>query len=352
MQQVAERRKVLSVLDEQFESYYGEAFEVELLGFKQRAFDNGWGITNIATFSLAQWCGLEVPAPLADNILTMLTTKRIKVNLLPAESPRGTSPEATTPTVGANPNGPLAWGSQGSSNRASGLGAAGGSGGPAASGSGGSAAGAPGSAGVATRLGPAPRSSTPVQLRPATTSAVAATGPPGPPPGPPAGSPPGSVANRHLSPGHMPWPSAGTRCRHRHPNLPAECWILEPLRTHELEGLYGADEVKSMTSSLSSNIARSDPLWDLTTRAWNAADQSVFFTENMLGVPMRNEPTYWMAAWWGGKKSNNENRYIEMGCRACGYRTNRIHCFAPFSGSGPSNMDLLVEAFKAFFEVR
>ena len=41
-----------------------------------------------------------------------------------------------------------------------------------------------------------------------------------------------------------------------------------------------------------------------------------------------------------------------MGCRVCGYRTSRIYCFAPFSGSGPSNMELLVEAFKAFFEVR
>ena len=105
--------------------------------------------------------------------------------------------------------------------------------------------------------------------------------------------------------------------------------------------------MKSITSSLSSNLARTDPLWDLTL-----ADQSVFFTETMIGMTMRNEPTYWMAAWWGGKKWNNENRYIEMGCRVCGYRTNRIHCFAPFSGSGPSNMDLLVEVFKAFFNVR
>ena len=134
--------------------------------------------------------------------------------------------------------------------------------------------------------------------------------------------------------------------------MPAECWVLEPLRTHELEGLYGADEVKSITSSLSSNIARSDPLWDLTTWAWNLADQSVFFTGNMVGVPMRNEPTYWMTAWWGGRKWNNEGRYIEMGCRVCGYRTARIFCFAPFRGSGPSNMELLVEAFKAFFEGR
>ena len=114
----------------------------------------------------------------------------------------------------------------------------------------------------------------------------------------------------------------------------------------------GAEEVKSITSSLSSNIARNDPMWDLTNRAWTLADQHVFFTENMLGVHMRNEPTYWFAAWWGGKKWNNESRYIEMGCRVCGYRTSRIYCFAPFSGSGPSNMDLLVEVFKAFFEVR
>ena len=91
---------------------------------------------------------------------------------------------------------------------------------------------------------------------------------------------------------------------------------------------------------------------DLTNRAWTLADQSVFFTESMLGVPMRNEPTYWIAAWRGGKKSNNENRYIELGCRVCGYRTRRIHCFAPFHGSGPNNMDLLVEVFKAFFNIR
>jgi hypothetical protein len=160
------------------------------------------------------------------------------------------------------------------------------------------------------------------------------------------------VANRHQLPSQVPWPSAATRCRHQHPNLPDECWFLEPLRRHELDGLMGADEVKSITSSLSSNCARADPLWDLTNRAWTLADQSVFFTESMLGVPMRNEPTYWMAAWWGGKRSNNENRYIEMGCRVCGYRTRRIHCFAPFNGSGPSNMDLLVEAFKAFFNIR
>jgi hypothetical protein len=155
---------------------------VELSGFKQRAFDNGWGITNIAAFSRSQRCGLDVPVPLVDNILAALSAKRIRVNLLPAESPRGTPPEGTTPTVGANPNGPLAWGSQGSSNRASGLGAAGGSGGPAASGFGGSDAGALGSAGAATWLGQTPPvptgSSTPVQLRPATTSAVAATGQP------------------------------------------------------------------------------------------------------------------------------------------------------------------------------
>jgi hypothetical protein len=51
MQQVAERRKVLSVLDETFEIFYGEGYAMELLAFTQRAFDNGWGITNVATFN-------------------------------------------------------------------------------------------------------------------------------------------------------------------------------------------------------------------------------------------------------------------------------------------------------------
>ena len=171
MQQVAERRKVLSVLDETFEAFYGEAYTMELLWFKQRAFDNGWGITNIATFNKSQFCGLEVPASLVDNILTALSAKRIKANLLPAESPRGTPPEGTTPTMGANPNGQLAWRSQGSSNRASGLGAAGGSGGPAASGSGGSAAGAPGSAGAARGLAQTPGPEGVIYPGPATAGA-------------------------------------------------------------------------------------------------------------------------------------------------------------------------------------
>jgi hypothetical protein len=351
MQQVAERRKVLSVLDEMYENFYGEGYAMELLMFKQRAFDNGWGITNIASFSRSQWCGLEVPVQLADTILSALSAKRIRADLLPAESPRAPPPEGTTPTVGANPNGPLARGSQSSSSRASGLGAAGGSGDPAASGSGGSAANAPGSAGAATWLGKAPPGKAPpVHLRPATTTtlAVAATGPPGLP----AGTPQGSAANRHQSPGQVPRPTGTVKCRHLFPRLPDECWFLEPLRMHELESLLGGEEVKSITNSIGSHVNPGEPMWDLTTFAYQLADRSVFFTEPMLKMPVRPEPTYWFTAYWGGKKSTSEYRWIEMGCRVCGYRTNRIHLYAPSIGEGQSNMDILTEAFRAFFHVR
>ena len=111
--------------------------------------------------------------------------------------------------------------------------------------------------------------------------------------------------------------------------------------------LYSSEEVKSIAMSLGANMAHNDPVYDLTNKAWEVAERGAFFTEAMLGVPVRPEPTYLFWAYWGGKSRNTE-RYMTLGCRVCGYRTCPIYMYREMRPDLPG-MEVLREAFDMFF---
>jgi hypothetical protein len=142
-------------------------------------------------------------------------------------------------------------------------------------------------------------------------------------------------------------PQPPQRCAHDVPNLPDWCWRRGELQRHDLAELYLPEEIKSVTHSVSANVHHG-PLYDSTSNAWIMADRQppLFFNrQTIMGADERSARIWFKANWTG--KTGSQNRWMQFGCRDCGFRTEQI--YPHVTRRGEEGMDLLTRACVAFF---
>ena len=285
--QVQERGKVADAVREAFEEYYGDRWEMELKLWKAFLLENGWLIGHILEFSDDDWLVVG-PESLVDCIKEALARKPIRPDWLRGglwEDPTSSPAEANS-TEGEASSTNLAQGAK-----------------PAA----------PGSSRVET-----PLTLSDGVFRPSANMMPLAV------------------------PYYVPRPTWAT-CRHGRMEVPDAVWFWSPLRTEEVTELYTGDEVRVLIISLGANCK---DLGTLTRYAVAVADRSAFFAGSTRDSCLLEEPTYWFKAWWGGKFPWLD-RYMQIGCRVCCRRTNRIYQYV--DDNSMQQLKVMLNAFFADF---
>jgi len=280
-------------LREAFDKHYGDRGKSELKLWKALLFENGWFLGHTLEFTEEDWL-VVCPALLVDCIKEALARWHIRNDPLlgvpwedPTSSVAGGQGEAsnTEGTVKAEP---------GNTNLAQGAKPA-----------------APGSSRVET-----PLTLSDGVFRPSANMMPLAV------------------------PYYVPRPTWAT-CRHGRMEVPDAVWFWSPLRTQEVTELYTGDEVGVIMISLGANCK---DLGTLTRYAVAVADRSAFFAGSTRDSCLLEEPTYWFKARWGGR-FDGDARYMQIGCKVCGWRTGRMYPYA--DNNGKRQLKVMLKAFFA-----